>query len=56
MKTEILELSFDDLAAVAGGDKKPAPGSTGSADLDQALDKAKALVAACAAQLGGAIK
>src|SRR5262249_56639313 len=40
MKTTIKELSYNDLAAVVGGAK-----STGSADLDKALDRAKALVA-----------
>lgn len=50
MKTTIKELSYNDLAAVVGGAK-----STGSADLDKALDRAKALVAQFAAQIGGAL-
>lgn len=40
------ELSVDELSAVSGGTKKPAPGSTGSPTLDKALADAKVSIAA----------
>jgi hypothetical protein len=50
MNSEIRELSIDETTIIAGGEK-----STGSADLDKAIDRAKILVAQFAAQIGNAL-
>jgi hypothetical protein len=44
--TQFRKLTADELDAVSGGEGKPPPGSTGSPDLDKALDKAKASIGA----------
>ena len=50
MNIDIRELSIDETAIVAGGDK-----STGSASLDKSIDKAKIAAADLAAQINAVL-